>query len=260
MSSIKVLTWNSHGDGDGKADALLLILRHLAGQNATPQVIFIQECAAGGPINTLLTQQGYAVTSAAEGGYMGRTYLCAVLNGITITSAFQAYPLSADPSVQSFIHDQPSATIRSAMTLAVANFRSPGSCILTIDGTRVQLVTLHASRGVNEWTDTVSGRADTFAYYMLQQSQFYANLIQEPVGVFAGDLNVQQVAIGSNVQIISGGSFRILGPWAGYGTGLDFVLGHCNNGGTCIGGYSYEEVVTNHVSDHPVVGGEIQWP
>ena len=268
MPQLNILTWNSGGEDDHKAEWLNGVLTTLSTQYSWhPDVVFIQEAniALGGAIYELLKKSSLFTSVAAqpEGGSNGRAYLAAIAPSANVTAAFQAVTLSGDPGVANWLAPFPTRT-RQTLATEIAGFRNLASLKVAVGDDSVCLITWHAPRGNSELGTApakLKGGANADAYLAFGASSFYEKTLKEnPVCCLAGDLNIKQDAIGTKVTLADGTSYEVLSDWEGFGNRLDFTLGYFSGNaasGTVAGGFHFDYL--NSPQDHSLVGATLNW-
>ena len=271
MPYLNILTWNSNGESDNKADCLRNLLQQLAqGQNPwVPDIIFIQEANAGqnGPIYNMLNGPGNyqgQVRRVNEGGAShNRDYLMAWSNRVTIVDPFQAASLAADPGVAQWINQTIGVNARQTFRDEINRARSLAFANVTVGGRDATVITWHAPREQSViGLGTMPGGVSPDAYLALENSDFYGRWNAPgngAVSVIAGDLNIRAANDGNNATVIDlgfGQEHELLEHWEGFHHRLDYVVARfgANTNGGVVQGNDYD----CH-SDHRIVTARVNW-
>lgn len=253
MPDLRVVTWNSTGEADGRGAELVAATQQINTDYATDvpvQLIAIQEAnATGGSIQTALTNSAPFNTQfvqphtlirehdmAAQTGRVGvsKAYRLShmathatVANNLTSVAGPHLVDLrpTSDAGVNTYINSK-SFSPRKEVDVreAAKNMRFPVYQRFTYGGGSVHFFTWHVEQrahwlGATFLTASFEGPALIEAFAFLQQSTFYTNVKNSLTGndvlIIAGDLNISE----RDVQ-------GVFSNFVGYSQNLDHILAY----------------------------------
>lgn len=229
MPDLRILTWNSSGEADGRGAALANVTNHINGGAAGTvpvQVVAIQEAQVsnGGSIQATLAGTAPFSTSFGQPQGFSREHLPTQTQPVTPSRAYRLSYMAtnavlannlvavgaptlvnlsptADAGVNAYITGlhAPFQQDR-AIRLAAANLRYPLYQAYTYAGGTVHFFTWHVDHAAN-WRNAIflnytnyQGPAYFEAFVFFQNSTFYANMMTNlgpnDVVIIGGDLNM----------------------------------------------------------------------
>ncbi len=295
MPAVRLLTWNSTGESQVKAqhltevaelennDAAAKRQRNPGSEEDPPvSIVVIQEAsrdgairaalgnrAANQPFSDFAERNGGAVVEESKEGGTGRQmrYLITWLErgNYALTAqgaAFTKIDLCTDIGVSAHLQRQvPNKDRRKAIQDKMAVWRMPAFRDLEVGGSKVRFITWHAPTmgqklPYDRWSFGVRD-----AFFLWGMSSWYTNNIKnlppQDIAILAGDLN----ATAANLQ-------DVLDGWDGASTKFDHVLAYRNlpvPGGVQVSDdFSYDpnsppETRKKDYGDHRIVVAKVNW-
>lgn len=284
MPDLRVLTWNSSGEADGRGAQLALVTNLVNGAaaaagNVPVQLVTIQEAANapgsisaalnnGPPFNVFVQPEGFCseyLPPPAQPFRVGntRSYRIAWLvndpapaNNLVAVGAPALVNLDPnnDAGVNGYINGlgfAPGAV--GAVRTAAGNMRWPVYQRFTYAGCNVHFFTWHASLraswlGANYTGLNYLGFPEGFLFF--QNSTFYNNIVGglggNDVIIIAGDLNITQAQIANPA---------FFAPYVGVTANLTHIIAHCPTGAAVNQNVAY----MTPFPPHTILTARVQW-
>ena len=262
MPSLNIITWNSTGESQEKADRLRDVIDFVTNNGWQPQAIVIQEANVrpGGAIATMLAGLGGgyapAPTRALEGGNSGRAYLLTTHAGVAGQASFTQANLAADATLLAYIQRLNLRQRQQALD-EVRGLKMPAVAQLAVGTAQIDFLTWHTPIGPGPLLGgTAQGGANLDAYLFLQESSYFAQLSAPgagDVGIIAGDLNATVDALQEHYGYPA--LPYLLPGFAGFANRLDHILGR--GGGPA--SWMTNDGFFDAPGDHHILVGTVNW-
>lgn len=265
MPSLNVITWNSTGESQPKADRLYEVIQYVTSRGWQPQAILVQEANAGpgGPIATMLANLagGYVSPPARvrEGGSHSRSYLLTTHASVQGQPSFAQANLATDGLLLTWIRNSMSLRMQQIAIDELQGMRMPAIALLGVGVSQVRLMTWHTPIGPGPILGgTAAGGANLDAYLFLQHSGHYAQLNAPGAGnvsVIAGDLNTTRHGLQTPLNYPQ--LQHLLPGFDGFGFGLQHILGRTQAGqpAPTVSNDGYFDAP----GDHKILVGTVNW-